>query len=113
MSLQSKSGLIIGVAVLLVAGIAIGMNLNTPTTIQAQGTTVQGQGTAGSAIARYTVQETDGISLIVTDNQKNTVFFYTVDQDAKPGADLHLRGSIDLNSVGQTTIKPTLRNPTK
>jgi hypothetical protein len=101
MRLSSKSGLVIGVAILLVAGIAIGMNLNSPTVAQGPG---------ASTNTHFTVVETDGISLIVTDNKKNTVFFYTVDQDAKPGSDLHLRGTIDLNSVGQATIKPTLRN---
>ena len=104
MSLRSTSSLIIGVAILLVAGIAIGMSLNSPTVAQGPG---------GSANARFSVVETDGISLIVTDNQKNTVFFYTVDQDAKPGSDLHLRGTIDLGSVGQATIKPTLRSTGK
>ena len=53
------------------------------------------------------------MSLIVTDNQKNTTFFYTVDQGDKPGADLHLRGTVDLNNVGQATIKPALINPRK
>lgn len=106
MSRTSKSSLILIVLALLVAGIAIGMSLNMPIA-------AQGQAPAASTIARYTVQETDGMSLIVTDNQKNTVFFYTVDQGEKPGADLHLRGTIDLNSVGQATIKPTLRATAK
>jgi hypothetical protein len=104
MTLRSNTVLVIGVAILLIAGIAIGMSLNSPTAAQ---------GPAGTGAARYSVVETDGISLIVTDNQKNTVFFYTVNQDDKPGSDLQLRGTIDLNSVGQTTIKPTLRTTGK
>ena len=100
----SKSSLVVGIAVLLLAGAAIGMSLNTPTAAQ---------GPAAASGARYQVVETDGMSLIVTDQQKNTVFFYTVDQGEKPGSDLHLRGSVDLNTVGQATIKPTLINPRK
>jgi hypothetical protein len=30
-----------------------------------------------------------------------------------PGADLHLRGTIDLTQVGNPTIKPTLLTPSK
>jgi hypothetical protein len=104
MSIGSKSGLVIGGAILLVVGVTIGMSLNSPTVAQ---------GTGGNANARFTVVETDGISLIVTDNQKHTVYFYTVDQGDKPGSDLHLRGTVDLSSVGQATIKPTLRTPKK
>jgi hypothetical protein len=100
----SKCGLVVGGCVLLLAGIAIGMSLNSPTAAQ---------GTATATFARFRVVETDGMSLIVTDNQKHTLFFYTVDQGDKPGADLHLRGTVDLNNVGQATIKPTLLNPKK
>jgi len=53
------------------------------------------------------------VNLVVTDNQKNTVYFYTVDEGDKPGADLHLRGTVDLHQVGKPTIKPTLLNPKK
>jgi hypothetical protein len=99
MKYLSKSSLVIAFGILLLTGIAIGMSLNGPSAAQAPG---------GSATARFNVVETDGMTLIVTDNQKNTVFFYTVNPDEKPGSDLHLRGTIDLNTVGQATIKPTL-----
>jgi hypothetical protein len=101
---MQKSTLVFGAVVLLVAGIAIGMTLNTPTAAQ---------GPAGSGNSRFSVVETDGVSLIVTDNQKNTVFFYTVDESDKPGADLHLRGTVDLNNVGQATIKAALASTKK
>ena len=104
MKLNSRSSLTVGVGILLAVGIAIGISLNAPTAAQ---------GPAGSAGSRYTVAETDGMRLIVTDNQKSTVYFYTVDQGEKPGADLHLRGTIDLKNVGEATIKPTLINPKK
>jgi hypothetical protein len=36
------------------------------------------------------------------------LYFYTVDRDEPPGADLKLRGSVDLSQVGQPVIKPSL-----
>lgn len=54
---------------------------------------------------RYTVVETQGHNLLVTDNSTNTVYYYTVDKDEKVGADLKLRGSIDLTQVGKDVIK--------
>jgi hypothetical protein len=56
---------------------------------------------------RYIVVETEGHNLIVTDNKSNTLYFYTIDKDKDIGSDLKLRGSIDLNQVGQPSIKPT------
>ncbi len=56
---------------------------------------------------RYTVVETEGHNLIVTDNQKNTLYFYTIDKAKEIGSDLHLRGTVDLTQVGQDTIKPS------
>lgn len=62
---------------------------------------------------RYTINHTEGTNLIVTDNQTNTVYFYTIEPDGKPGDDLILRGSADLTQVGKPVIKPTLINPRK
>jgi hypothetical protein len=56
---------------------------------------------------RYTVVETEGHNLIVTDNGTNTLYFYTIDRDAKIGSDLKLRGQVDLKQVGKEVIKPT------
>jgi hypothetical protein len=56
---------------------------------------------------RYSVIDTEGHNLIVTDNKTNTLYFYTVDRDKEVGADLKLRGTIDLNQVGKPVIKPT------
>jgi hypothetical protein len=56
---------------------------------------------------RYSVVETEAHNLIVTDNKNNTVYFYTIDKDKEVGSDLKLRGTIDLNHVGKTVIKPT------
>ena len=44
--------------------------------------------------------------LLVTDNQTNTRYFYTSDEGEKPGADLKLRGTIDLSKVGQPVLSP-------
>jgi hypothetical protein len=55
---------------------------------------------------RYTVVETQGYNLIVTDNKTNTLYFYTIDKGADIGADLKLRGSVDLSHVGKAVIRP-------
>ena len=56
---------------------------------------------------RYSVVETEGHNLLVTDNKTETLYFYTVDKDAKIGSDLKLRGKIDLKQVGKDVVKPT------
>jgi hypothetical protein len=55
---------------------------------------------------RYSVVETEAHNLIVTDNQTNILYFYTIDKDKPIGSELKLRGSIDLNKVGEPAIKP-------
>jgi hypothetical protein len=66
----------------------------------------QGQGgKAGGGGPKYTIIETQGHNLLVTDNSKNVVYFYTVDKDEKVGSDLKLRASVDLNQVGSPTIR--------
>jgi hypothetical protein len=55
---------------------------------------------------KYSVVDTEGTNLLVTDNSTNTLYFYTVDPDKGPGEDLKLRGSVDLNEVGKPVIKP-------
>ena len=65
-------------------------------------------GKSGSASGpHYTVVETEGHNLIVTDNRKEILYFYTIEKDAKIGSELKLRGSIDLTQVGKPVIKPT------
>jgi hypothetical protein len=55
---------------------------------------------------RYSVVETEGHNLIVTDNRTNILHFYTIEKDAKVGSELRLRGTVDLKQVGQDVIKP-------
>jgi hypothetical protein len=56
---------------------------------------------------RYTVVETQGHNLLVTDNATNKLYFYTVDKDKPVGSPLKLRASLDLTQVGQPEIKIT------
>jgi hypothetical protein len=60
---------------------------------------------AGSG-THYSVIDTEGHNLIVTDNQTNTLYFYTIDKDKPIGSELKLRGTVDLKQVGKPTIKP-------
>ena len=64
------------------------------------------QGAPRGAAGRYTVIDTEGHNLIVTDNRSNTLYFYTIDKDKEVGSELKLRGTIDLNQVGQPVVKP-------
>lgn len=74
-----------------------------------QGSLSHGQGTKSAVVAgapHYTVIETEGHNLIVTDNVTNTLYFYTIDPGQEIGSDLKLRGSMDLSQVGKDTLKP-------
>jgi hypothetical protein len=57
---------------------------------------------------RYTVVSSEGTNLIAVDNQSHTLFFYTVDHGSEPGADLKLRGTVDLTKLGESVLKPKL-----
>jgi hypothetical protein len=63
-----------------------------------------------SATPHYTVVETEGHNLLVTDNATNTLFFYTVDKGEPVGSELKLRGTVDLSEVGKPSIKPKAIN---
>src|SRR5947199_2846417 len=54
----------------------------------------------------YTVISTEGHNLIVTDNQTDTLYFYTIDKDKEIGTELKLRATMDLTKVGKPIIKP-------
>jgi hypothetical protein len=64
-------------------------------------------GKGGTSGPHYTVVETEGHNLIVTDNHANTLYFYTIDKGSKIGSELKLRGSVDLKQVGNDVIKPS------
>jgi hypothetical protein len=63
------------------------------------------QGGAGSP--KYTVVETQGHNLLVTDNSTNTLYYYTIDKDKEIGSDLKLRASVELKQVGSPVIHIT------
>ncbi len=90
----------------------VGAFLISATLVLTNHDTAQGQGGKGGmggigANPHYTIVETQGHNLLVTDNVKNTIYFYTVDKDGKVGDDLKLRASVDLSQVGSETIKIT------
>jgi hypothetical protein len=88
----------------------VGAVLISATLVLTSRDTAQGQpaGKGGMSMGpRYTVVETQGHNLLVTDNSKNMVYFYTIDKDGKVGDDLKLRASCDLSQVGSDTIKIT------
>jgi hypothetical protein len=63
-----------------------------------------------SSAGRYTVIETHGHNLLVTDNQENKLLFYATDKDAPIGSPLKLRASMDLTQIGKPEIKITPHN---
>jgi hypothetical protein len=66
-----------------------------------------GRGGSPGPFPRYSVLDSEGHNLIVTDNKTDTLYFYTIDKDARIGSDLKLRGTLDLKQVGKSTIRPT------
>jgi hypothetical protein len=94
-----------GLATLLIglaAGIGIGLCLSSGPGI------AQDKVQKDTPAHRYTVVSSEGTNLIVVDNHKHTLLFYTVDHGAEPGADLKLRGTVDLTKVGEELLKPKL-----
>lgn len=85
-----------GILVALFGGIAAG----------SMGTHVARAGDAPSNSPHYTVVETQGFNLLVTDNTANKLYYYAVDKGQAPGAELKLRASVDLGQIGQPAIKP-------
>ena len=91
-----KSGMLVVAGMVLLGGV---LALTSRTPVQA----VE-QGPMPTAGPHYTIVETQGFNLLVTDNGTNTVYYYTIDKDKEIGSDLHLRGSVDLSLV----VKPDI-----
>jgi hypothetical protein len=53
---------------------------------------------------RYTVVETQGFNLLVTDNGTNKLYYYATDKDVPVGSPLKLRASLDLSQVGEKEL---------
>jgi hypothetical protein len=98
-----RCGGIVLAAVLLVGALVI-MNRAQPVVRGADPVDKAGSG------PHYTVVETEGHNLLVTDNATNTLYFYTVDKGEPPGSDLKIRASLDLTQVGNPVIKPKAIN---
>jgi hypothetical protein len=73
----------------------------------------QGKGGGGGGAAHYSVIETNGQNLLVTDNVTKTLYYYSIDKEEKIGAPLKLRASLNLAQVGKDEIKITPINPQK
>jgi hypothetical protein len=56
---------------------------------------------------RYTVIETQGFNLLVTDNAASKLYYCATDKDAPVGSPMKLRASLDLSQVSREEIKIT------
>jgi hypothetical protein len=98
---KNRMPIVIG-AILLVAALTIVAHLES-----AQGPP---RGGAFGPGARYSVIETQGFNLLVTDNAANKLYYYATDKDVPAGSPMKLRASLDLTQVGQEEIKITPHN---
>jgi hypothetical protein len=95
-----KARFLAALALGIVAGVVLTVTFSQP----AQAVGDKG---APASPGAYSVVDTEGHNLIVTDNKTNTLYFYTIDKDAEIGSDLKLRGQIDLTQVGKAVIRPS------
>lgn len=98
MNTHWKNRLSIALAAVLVVVVSVALARYTPARAE--------RAPEAAAGPRYSVIDTEGHNLIVTDNQTNTLFFYTIDKDKEIGSELKLRGTLDLNQVGKPSLKP-------
>jgi hypothetical protein len=71
---------------------------------EAPGTTVTGTEGKSTGGPRYTVIETQGFNLLVTDNASNKLYYYATAKDVPVGSPLKLRASLDLSQIGEKEI---------
>lgn len=95
-----------GAAVLLAALVVGGLAILS----QTQPALGRADDKAPASSPHFTVVETEGHNLLVTDNSTNTLYFYTVDKGEPVGSEMKLRGTVDLNLVGKDSIKPKAIN---
>ena len=94
------------VVVAFVVGVATAVLLNTgPTSFGRAAEEAKSTGPA-----RYTVIETQGFNLLVTDNAANKLYYYATDKDVPVGAPLKLRASLDLSQIGEAEINLKAHN---
>jgi len=79
--------------------------------VQARSGSAEAQrGAAEGSGPRYSVIETQGFNLLVTDNAAHKLYYYATDKDVPVGAPMKLRASLDLNQIGREEIKITPHN---
>ena len=96
---KNRMPMVVGTALMVVALIVL-----------ARSEPAQAQRAAEGAGARYTVIETQGFNLLVTDNAANKLYYYATDKDVPVGSPMKLRASLDLTQVGREEIKLTPHN---
>jgi hypothetical protein len=92
--------MVVGIALMVVALIVLA---------RSQPAQAQRGDAAGSGL-RYTVIETQGFNLLVTDNAANKLYYYATDKDVPVGSPMKLRASLDLSQIGREEIKITPHN---
>jgi hypothetical protein len=97
---KNRMPMAVGIALMAVALIV----MNCLHSAQAQRAEPAGSG------PRYTVIETQGFNLLVTDNAANKLYYYTSDKEASVGSPMKLRASLDLSQIGREEIKITPHN---
>jgi hypothetical protein len=97
---KNRLPMVVGVALMVVALVVM---------VRSQPAQAQRAEAAGSG-ARYTVIETQGFNLLVTDNTTNKLYYYATDKDVPVGSPMKLRASLDLSQVGREEIKLTPHN---
>lgn len=97
---KNRMPVVLGATLLVVALIVLARSESAP----AQ------RGAADGTGQRYTVIETQGFNLLVTDNAANKLYYYATDKDVPIGSPMKLRASLDLNQVGREEIKITPHN---
>lgn len=97
---KNRVPMFLGIALMVVALIAM---------VRSEPVQAQRDGAAGSG-PRFTVIETQGFNLLVTDNSANKLYYYATDKDAPVGSPMKLRASLELSQVGREEIKITAHN---
>ena len=97
---KNRMPMVVGVALMVVALIVLARSQPA----QAQRADAAGPG------PHYTVIETQGFNLLVTDNAANKLYYYATDKDAPVGSPMKLRASLDLTQIGKEEIKLTPHN---
>lgn len=93
---KNRMPMVAGITLMVVALIVMSLH-----SAQAQ------RGDGGGPVPRYSVIETQGFNLLVTDNATNKLYYYATDKEASIGSPMKLRASLDLSQVGREEIKIT------